>query len=142
MLEDSTMSYEGVEKDQYGHRKLGGIGDRVAAQLKELSPRFNCGQRINVVNQRLGYLVRCGNPDAIDSIVPMAYGNLALDLILSGQTGRLVSLHNGCYDSVPLDVVTSTKKVVDIDRHYQPERLRPKYETFKEQPLFIMTSDI
>ncbi len=136
------MSYEGVEKDQYGHRKLGGIGDRVAAQLKELSPRFNCGQRINVVNQRLGYLVRCGNPDAIDSIVPMAYGNLALDLILSGQTGRLVSLHNGCYDSVPLDVVTSTKKVVDIDRHYQPERLRPKYETFKEQPLFIMTSDI
>ncbi|APG26953.1 phosphofructokinase [Syntrophotalea acetylenivorans] len=142
MLEDSSMSFEGVEKDQYGHRKLGGIGDRVAAQLKHLSSRFNCGQRINVVNQRLGYLVRCGNPDAIDSIVPMAYGNLALDLILSDQTGRLVSLHNGCYDSVPLDVVTSTKKVVDINRHYQPERLRPKYETFKEQPLFIMTSDL
>jgi 6-phosphofructokinase 1 len=141
MQEDSSMSYEGEEKDQYGHRKLGGIGDRVAVHLKELTPRFNRGQRINVVNQRLGYLVRCGNPDAIDSIVPMAYGNLALDLILSNQTGRLVSLHNGCYDSVPLEVVTSTKKVVDLARHYQPKRLRPKYETFKQQPLFIMTSD-
>jgi 6-phosphofructokinase len=142
MLQDSDMSFEGVEKDQYGHRKLGGIGDRVAENLKELSSRFNQGKRINVVNQRLGYLVRCGNPDAIDSIVPMAFGNLALDLLLARQTGRLVSLHNGCYDSVPLEVVTSRKKVVDIDRYYNPQRLRPKYETFRNQPLFIMTSEI
>ncbi len=142
MLQDSDMSFEGMEKDQYGHRKLGGIGDRVAEHLKELSSRFNQGKRINVVNQRLGYLVRCGNPDAIDSIVPMAFGNLALDLLLARQTGRLVSLHNGCYDSVPLEVVASRKKVVDIDRYYNPQRLRPKYETFKNQPLFIMTSEI
>jgi 6-phosphofructokinase len=142
MLQDSDMSFEGMEKDQYGHRKLGGIGDRVAENLKELSSRFNQGKRINVVNQRLGYLVRCGNPDAIDSIVPMAFGNLALDLILARQTGRLVSLHNGCYNSVPLEVVASRKKVVDIDRYYNPQRLRPKYETFKNQPLFIMTSEI
>jgi 6-phosphofructokinase len=142
MLQDSDMSFEGMEKDQYGHRKLGGIGDRVAENLKELSSRFNQGKRINVVNQRLGYLVRCGNPDAIDSIVPMAFGNLALDLILARQTGRLVSLHNGCYNSVPLEVVASRKKVVDIDRYYNPRRLRPKYETFKNQPLFIMTSEI
>ncbi len=142
MLQDSDMSFEGMEKDQYGHRKLGGIGDRVAEHLKELSSRFNQGKRINVVNQRLGYLVRCGNPDAIDSIVPMAFGNLALDLLLARQTGRLVSLHNGCYDSVSLEVVASRKKVVDIDRYYNPQRLRPKYETFKNQPLFIMTSEI
>jgi 6-phosphofructokinase len=142
MLQDSDMSFEGVEKDQYGHRKLGGIGDRVAEHLKELSSRFNQGKRINVVNQRLGYLVRCGDPDAIDSIVPMAFGNMALDLLLARQTGRLVSLHNGCYDSVSLEVVTSRKKVVDIDRYYNLQRLRPKYETFRNQPLFIMTSEI
>ena len=46
------------------------------------------GKCINVVNQRLGYLVRCGEPDAIDSVVPMAFGNLALDLILEGNHGR------------------------------------------------------
>jgi 6-phosphofructokinase 1 len=142
MLQDSDMSYEGVEKDQYGHRKLGGIGDRVTEHLKELSTRFNQGKRINVLNQRLGYLVRCGNPDAIDSVVPMAFGNLALDLVLARQTGRLVSLLNGCYDSVPLEVVATRKKVVDIDRYYNPQRLRPKYETFRNQPLFIMTSEI
>jgi 6-phosphofructokinase 1 len=98
--------------------------------------------RVNIVNQRLGYLVRCGDPDALDSIVPMAFGNLALDLILSGTHGRLVSLHNGCYDSVPIDVVVGRKKIVDVAKYFSAERLRPRYKTFLRQPLFIMTSDV
>ena len=141
MKHEEEMSFESAEKDQYGHRKLGGIGDKVATMLKERSALFNQGRRINIVNQRLGYLVRCGDPDALDSIVPMAYGNLALDLILSGTSGRLVSLHNGCYDTVPIDVVTGRKKVVDVNKYYNVDRLRPNYETFMRQPLFIMTSD-
>lgn len=141
MVEETDMSFESEEKDQYGHRKLGGIGDKVSAQLKEISPSFNNGKRINVVNQRLGYLVRCGNPDAMDSIAPMAYGNLALDLILANRPGQLVALRNGCYASVPIDIVTSRKKVVMVDKYYNRERLRPKYETFRDQPMFIMTSE-
>ena len=69
--------------DQFGHKKLGGIGDRVAELLKERSPKNNGGRRVNVVSQRLGYLVRAGDPDALDSIVPMAFGNMALDLVLN-----------------------------------------------------------
>jgi 6-phosphofructokinase 1 len=139
---DAEMSFESVEADQYGHRKLGGIGDRVAQRLKDLSTGLNHGHRINVLSQRLGYLVRCGNPDAIDSVVPMAFGNLALDLILGGTSGRLVSLRSGIYDSVPVDVVTGRKKLVDIAKHYNAERLRPQYKSFNRQPLFIMTSDV
>ncbi len=138
----ADMSFEGEEADQYGHRKLGGIGDRVADELKQRSARLNGGTPINVVNQRLGYLVRSGNPDALDSIVPMAYGNLALDLILSKRFGRLVSVRNGAYDNVPIDVVVGRKKVVDVHRHYNTERLRPIYHTFHRQPVFIMTSDV
>jgi 6-phosphofructokinase 1 len=142
LSEDSEMSFESQEKDQFGHKKLGGVGDRVAAQLKEISPKYNNGQRINVVNQRLGYLVRCGDPDAIDSVVPMAYGNQALDLVLSGASGRLICLRKVMYDNVPIDVVTGRKKVVDVHKYYHTERLRPKYKELGGQPLFIMTSDI
>ncbi|HEX9778634.1 MAG TPA: ATP-dependent 6-phosphofructokinase [Geopsychrobacteraceae bacterium] len=142
MHQQQEMSFEGAEVDQYGHRKLGGIGDQVSALLKDLSPRFNNGRRINVLNQRLGYLVRSGDPDALDSIVPMAFGNMALDLVLAGTSGRLVSIHNGSYDTVPLSIVTDQKKVVDVEKYYNVERLRPKYESFLRQPLFIMTSDI
>jgi 6-phosphofructokinase 1 len=134
------MSFEGEETDMFGHRKLGGIGDSVASALKAYSPKWNNGRRIDVVNQRLGYLVRSGDPDALDSIVPMAFGNLALDLILKKQYGRLVSIHRGFYDSVPITSVTSEKKVVDVSKYYNTDRLRPIYE-FDGAPLFIMTSD-
>ena len=130
------MSFEGEETDMFGHRKLGGIGDAVGAALKEYSPRYNNGRQIDVINQRLGYLVRSGDPDALDSIVPMAFGNLALDLILKKQFGRLVSIHRGFYDSVSIKSVTSEKKVVDVARYYNTDRLRPIYE-FDGAPLFI-----
>lgn len=134
------MSFESEETDMFGHRKLGGIGDSVASALKAYSPRYNNGRRIDVVNQRLGYLVRSGDPDALDSIVPMVFGNLALDLILKKHFGRLVSIHRGFYDSVPIQSVTSEKKVVDVRKYYNTDRLRPIYE-FDGAPLFIMTSD-
>ncbi|MCF8268162.1 MAG: 6-phosphofructokinase [Ignavibacteriales bacterium] len=141
MFTDGDMVFESQEADMFGHKKLGGIGDRVSLKLKELSPKYNDNKIINVINQRLGYLVRCGDPDAIDSIVPMAFGNIALDLIMEGSFGRLITLRNGSYSSAPLEVVTSTKKVVDISKYYNIERLRPEYKRFESKPLFIMTSD-
>jgi 6-phosphofructokinase 1 len=140
-FEGGEMVFQKDEKDMYGHRKLGGIGDLVSDQIKEISPKYNKGRSINVINQRLGYLVRCGDPDAVDSIVPMAFGNLALNLILAQAYGRLVTLRNGRYDNVPIDVVTSVKKMVDVDKYYNRDRLRPHYESFESKPLFIMTSD-
>ncbi|MCB0154468.1 MAG: 6-phosphofructokinase [Anaerolineae bacterium] len=141
MFEGGEMIFQNATTDAYGHKKLGGIGDLIAAELKERSPQYNNGKKVNIINQKLGYLVRCGDPDAIDSIVPMAYGNLALDLILKGNHGRLITLRNGRYDNAPIDVVTSTKKVVDVNRYYNADRLRPHYHTFEYQPLFIMTSN-
>ncbi len=137
MFEGGERIFENEETDAFGHKKLGGIGDLISIKLKELSPRFNNNNRINVINQRLSYLVRCGDPDAIDSIVPMAYGNMALDLMLSGESGKLVNLKNGRYGNAPIEVVTSTKKLVDIDMYYNTERLRPHYKSFKSKPLFI-----
>jgi len=138
---DSSMSFLGSEKDQYGHAKLGGIGARVGSELKRLSPKYNDGRRINVVNQRLGYLVRCGAPDALDCIVPMAFGNLALDLILEGVSGQLVNIHDGIYGSTSLECINAPHKVVDVKRFYNEERLRPNYLAFDRVPLFVMTAD-
>ena len=142
MFEGGEMIFKDGTSDAYGHKKLGGIGDLVSEKIKELSPKYNNGRKIETIHQNLGYLVRGGDPDAIDSIVPMAYGNLALDLLLSGIHGRLVVLKNGRYDNVPLDVVTATKKVVDVQEFYNFERYRPHYRKFTMKPLFIMTSEL
>jgi 6-phosphofructokinase 1 len=58
LLGETEMVFEHQEEDQYGHKKLGGVGDRVGSLLKEISPKFNEGRRINLVNQRLGGPVR------------------------------------------------------------------------------------
>jgi ATP-dependent phosphofructokinase / diphosphate-dependent phosphofructokinase len=141
MFKGGEMIFAGQEKDAYGHAKLGGIGDLVSDQLKELSAKYNGGKTINTITQKLGYMVRGGDPDALDSIVPMAYGNLALDLILKGLHGRIVVLKNGRYDNVPIDVVTSSKKVVKVSEHYNTERLRPYYHSFEMKPFLLMASD-
>jgi 6-phosphofructokinase len=141
MFQGGEMIFENETTDAFGHKKLGGIGDLVSDELKKRSAKFNNGKTIDVINQKLGYLVRGGDPDAIDSIVPMAYGNLALDLILGRTHGRIVVLKNGRYDNLPIDVVTATKKVVNIKEHYNIERLRPHYKSFEMKPLFIMTSE-
>jgi len=141
MFEGGEMVFEDTTTDAYGHKKLGGIGDLVSERVKELTPKYNNGHGIGIINQKLGYLVRGGDPDALDSIVPMAYGNLALDLLLKNIHGRLVVIKNGRYDNVPLETVTSTKKNVNVEKHYNTERLRPIYHTFQMQPVLIMTSE-
>lgn len=141
MFTGGEMIIKDPTQDAYGHKKLGGIGDLVSEELKVRSAKYNNGKKINVVNQRLAYMVRGGSPDAIDSIVPMAYGNLALDLILQGVHGRLVVLKNGRYDNMPIEVLSGTSKVVDVQRFYNTERLRPFYKKFAMKPLFIMTTE-
>ena len=141
MFEGGEMVFEHDTTDAFGHKKLGGIGELVSERVTELSPKYNNGKKVDVISQKLGYLVRCGDPDATDSIVPMAYGNLALDLILSSVHGRLVVLKDGRYDHLPIDVVTSIKKVVNVREQYNADRLRPHYKSFGMKPLFLITSD-
>ena len=141
MFPGADMVYENAEKDMFGHAKLGGIGDMVSVRLKDLSPKYTKGKSVGVINQKLGYMVRCGDPDAIDSIVPMAFGTMALDLLLKGIHGRLVVLQNGRYDHVPIEVVTASKKLVNVNRYYDTDRYRPYFKDFEMLPLLIMATE-
>ncbi len=137
----SEMTFSNQETDDFGHKKLGGIGDMVSAELMERAPKYNKGEPIHTINQRMSYMTRSGQPDAIDSIVPMAYGNLAMDLIMEGKSGRMVCLKNGRYDHVPFEVVTECEKKIDVERFYDTERYRPHYHNCMGMPQFIMTAD-
>jgi len=37
--------------------------------------------------------------------------------------------------------VTSFKKVVDVEQHYNTDRLRPHYKSFQDRSFFIITHD-
>jgi len=61
--------------------------------------------------------------------------------MLKGQHGRLVALRDGRYTDVPIEVVTATKKVVNVEQFYDTDRYRPKYEHFQNKPQFVLTSE-
>ena len=138
MPEGGDMVFMGGEKDMFGHAKLGGIGQNVSNKIKELAPQHNGGKKIDMISMNLGYLVRSGPPDAVDAIVPTVYGNLAVDLLLRGETGRMVALRDGRYGSVPLETVVATKKVVDVERSYDTERYRPRYDGLAGLPMLVL----
>ena len=128
---DGETVFSGSTTDAYGHAKLGGIGDLVAAKIKEISPKLNDGQTVDVVDQKLGYMVRGGDPDAIDVIVPMAFGNLALDLVFKGVHGRLIVLKNGRYDNMPLDESRQPRKLSTSVNSMTPTVIAPFMKTSK-----------
>jgi 6-phosphofructokinase 1 len=132
--EGATMAggeiVERGKEDAYGHRKLGGIGQITGEAIRDLTG-------INILNQSLGYLMRAGAPDSLDRMVAHSYANLAFDLILRKDTGRMVSLQSGVYTAVPLDVITRKAKRVDVEELYDCQEYRPKVSHQMGKPMFL-----
>lgn len=118
------------EPDAYGHRRLGGIGERVSVQLKQVT-----GQ--STIYQRLGYLMRSGSPDSLDLMVATNYANMAMDLIQDGIFGRMVALRDGQYSSVVADAPLLGVKRVDVEQLYDADMYRPKIRHVHRKPMFL-----
>ncbi|MEZ4387761.1 MAG: ATP-dependent 6-phosphofructokinase [Candidatus Krumholzibacteriia bacterium] len=132
--EGSTETDGGImergEADAYGHRKLGGIGLVLADQIKQITGH-------KTTYQELGYMMRCGAPDALDRMVAMNFGNLAMDMLLDGASGLMVALQEGKYTTVGLNSVIAGKKHVDVDRFYDRQTYRPHVTRVAQLPMFL-----
>jgi 6-phosphofructokinase 1 len=120
----------GGKEDAFGHRKLGGIGERTGELLHEITGE-------GIINQQLGYLMRSGSPDSLDLMVAINYAVMAADLLVQGQSGRLVALRNGNYVNVPVEVTRQGVKRVDVGALYDVEGYRPKIRHVDGKPMFL-----
>jgi 6-phosphofructokinase 1 len=118
------------EADAYGHRKLGGIGQLLGEALRERT-----GEEI--IYQQLAYLMRSGSPDSLDLMVATNYAVMAADLALEHDTGRMVSLRNGSYTTVPISATREGIKRVDVDELYDTAEYRPKIRHVLGKPMFL-----
>ncbi|HEX6900646.1 MAG TPA: 6-phosphofructokinase [Thermoanaerobaculia bacterium] len=122
--------FETGDADAIGNRELGGVGRHLRKALQK-----HTGDR--VIYQRLGYLMRSGPPDSLDRLVAKNFAVMAADLILTGETGRLVAIQNGRYTSEPLEVVGEGKKQVNVERFYDVREYRPKIIGVMGLPMFL-----
>jgi 6-phosphofructokinase 1 len=120
----------GGKEDAFGHRKLGGVGQVTGELLHEITHE-------GIINQQIGYLMRSGSPDSLDLMVAINYAVMAADLLVQGQTGRLVALRNGNYANVPIDVTRQGVKRVDVGALYDVQAYRPKIRHVDGKPMFL-----
>lgn len=118
------------EADAYGHQKLGGIGAFVSEELKLRT-------RIDTMYLQLAYIMRSGAPDSLDRMAAISFGNLALDQVAMGHTGRMAALQQGIYTTVPLDLIVAGKKRVDVTALYDSVNYRPKVRDMLGKPMFL-----
>lgn len=118
------------EPDAYGHRKLGGIGEQTGELLKRLTGE-------DILYQKLSYLMRSGIPDSLDQMVAVNYANMAIDLFLKGVFGRLVTLNRGIYTDIPLSIITTGQKRVDVRELYNINEYRPMVRNASGKPMFL-----
>src|SRR5258708_19355317 len=95
-----------------------GIGHRLG---RAITQKLGVG----AVIQELAYLMRSGEPDAMDRMVGFAFGGLAVQLIERGETGRMVTLSDGKYSHVPIDSLLQGRKSVDVTALYHTPTYPP-----------------
>ncbi len=128
-FKEGTVVETGPE-DAYGHRKLGGIGSHVEQQLKEILG-------VHTIYQQVAYLMRSGEPDALDRMVAISYANLAVDLVSRKKFGKMVALRDGRYTYVSIDTIGQGLKRVDVGELYDPEQYKPKVVDLLNKPMFL-----
>ncbi|WP_373048898.1 6-phosphofructokinase [Vulgatibacter sp.] len=92
--------------DDFGHMKLGGIGERVARAVEQ---RTGIESRVTV----LGYIQRGGTPTAHDRILATRYGVAAADMVSEGKWGMMAALQGNDIVAVPLAEATRGLKTLD-----------------------------
>ena len=103
--EDEYVVSEGG-LDEFGHVKLGGIGQLVANAVEEAT---SYETRVTV----LGHLQRGGTPTAFDRVLGTRFGIAAIDLVHAGDFGKMVSLQGNEIVAIPLAEAVNQLKVVD-----------------------------
>jgi 6-phosphofructokinase 1 len=128
MVGGKTVEYGQV--DAYGHKKLGGIGQITGEAIQKITGS-------HIIYQQVAYLMRSGEPDALDRMVAISYANLATDLVLKKQTGQMVALREGKYTTVPINTLTQGVKRVDVAELYDEQNYLPRVAVVLGKPMFL-----
>jgi ATP-dependent phosphofructokinase / diphosphate-dependent phosphofructokinase len=103
--EQRLVAEEARPSDQFGHVRLGGVGDVLAREIEE---RTGFETRVTV----LGHVQRGGSPTPRDRVLATRYGLKAADLVHERKFGRMAALHGDAIVDVSLKEATAETKTV------------------------------
>ncbi len=103
---EGTISVASPELDQFGHPRLGGISNTVAAEIEK---RTGFESRVTI----LGHVQRGGTPTAFDRVLATRFGTAAVDAAHEGAFGQMVALHGPAVERVPIAEAVARPKRLD-----------------------------
>jgi ATP-dependent phosphofructokinase / diphosphate-dependent phosphofructokinase len=101
-----TMTLVSSDADEFGHVRLGGVGQSVTDEIKR---RTGYDARVTI----LGHVLRGGTPTAFDRILSTRFGIDAIDAVTEGDFGTMVALQAGDIVRVPIADALARLKTVD-----------------------------
>jgi ATP-dependent phosphofructokinase / diphosphate-dependent phosphofructokinase len=108
---EGTIEVLEGDVDQFGHARLGGIGNTIAG---EIEARTGFDTRVTV----LGHVQRGGTPTAFDRVLATRFGVAAIEAVHDGDFGKMVALRCGEIVRVPLAEAVGELKTVDPDLYH------------------------
>jgi len=121
------------EPDAYGHRKKASVGEALAEEIRK-------AKKEETIVSDLTYDLRSGDPDFVDKLVASTFGAMALDTILSGDSGKMSALVEGRYAMMPIPDPKLGPRKVEVETMYNTERYRPNYANKLGLPIFLTKS--
>src|SRR5262245_18444344 len=118
------------EADAYGHRKKASVADALADEIKRRTGE-------ETMTSDLTYDLRSGDPDFVDKLVGLTFGNMAYDAMLDGKSGLMSAVVKGCYELVPIPDHKLGPRKLDVATMYNVERYRPMYANNRGLPVFL-----
>jgi 6-phosphofructokinase 1 len=107
---EGTMEVLGGAKDDFGHERLGGIGQRLEREIEE---RIGFETRATV----LGHVQRGGTPTAFDRVLATRLGVSAIDAAHEGRWGVMPALKGPRIELVPLAEAVDELRTVPPDEY-------------------------
>ena len=118
------------EPDAYGHRKKVNVAEDLSDEVKRRT-----GQETIVSD--LTYDLRGGQPDFLDKLVGITFGNMALDCLVEGKSNVMMAIVRGCFERVRIPDPTLGPRKVDVAALYDAQRYRPNYRDKLGLPVFF-----
>jgi ATP-dependent phosphofructokinase / diphosphate-dependent phosphofructokinase len=113
-LPDTGIVADAADVDEFGHVKLGGIGEVVSGLIE---------RRLGIETRHvtLGHLQRGGPPSAYDRVLATRFGIMAAELVLDGKFGMMAALKGNDIIAVPLASAVAATRLLDM-RYYKEAR--------------------
>ena len=109
--------------DDFGHVSVGGVANYVASEIEKKTGL----ESRHII---LSHLQRGGTPSAHDRLMARWFGIAAVDMIVKGNFGSMVSLEHGEITTAPLAGIINKLKLVDVEKYYDTGRYNGRRTIF------------